>query len=153
MIIPAHNEASVIARTLAPLAAAAASGALEVIVVCNACTDRTARDLAPPRSFAGVTVVEIAEASKTAALNAGDSGGRHLAAALPRRRRRRHGGRGLDPVLRRRHPRRAASPARPTAVYDATGADPLVRAPLLPRPARAPPRCTPRSGAPGGYAP
>ena len=69
VIIPAHNESSVIARTLAPLAALAASGALEVIVACNGCSDDTA-DIAA--RFAGVTVIELAEASKVAAMNAGD---------------------------------------------------------------------------------
>ena len=69
VIIPAHNESSVIARTLAPLAALAASGALEVIVVCNGCSDGTA-DIAA--RFAGVTVIELAETSKVAAMNAGD---------------------------------------------------------------------------------
>ena len=70
VIIPAHNEASVIARTLAPLAPLAAAGELEVIVACNGCTDDTA---AIARGFEGVTVLEIPQASKTAALNAGDA--------------------------------------------------------------------------------
>jgi GT2 family glycosyltransferase len=69
VIIPAHNESSVIARTLAPLAALAASRALEVIVACNGCSDDTA-DIAA--RFAGVTVIELAEASKVTAMNAGD---------------------------------------------------------------------------------
>ena len=70
VVIPAHDEATVIARTLAPLAEIAASGRLEVWVVCNGCSDDTA-EIA--RGFAGVNVLEIAEASKTAALNAGDA--------------------------------------------------------------------------------
>ena len=70
MIIPAHNEASVIGRTLAPLAALAASGKVEVVVACNGCTDNTA-ELA--RAVRGVTVLEVAEASKVAALNAADA--------------------------------------------------------------------------------
>lgn len=69
-IIPAHNEASVIARTLAPLARPASNHSIEVIVVCNGCTDRTA-DIA--RSFAGVKVLELPTPSKAAALNAGDA--------------------------------------------------------------------------------
>ena len=69
VIIPAHNESSVIARTLAPLAALAGSGALEVIVACNGCSDDTA-DIAA--RFAGVTVIELAKASRVAALNAAD---------------------------------------------------------------------------------
>ncbi|MBD0324017.1 MAG: glycosyltransferase [Aldersonia sp.] len=69
IVIPAHNEAAVITNTLAPLSDPACSGALEVIVVCNGCTDATA-DVA--QSVPGIKVLEIDEASKTAALNAGD---------------------------------------------------------------------------------
>jgi hypothetical protein len=70
VIIPAHNESGVIARTLAPLAPMAAAGKLDVFVVCNGCTDDTA-EIA--RRFEGVTVLESARPSKTAALNAGDA--------------------------------------------------------------------------------
>ncbi|MBK4348507.1 WecB/TagA/CpsF family glycosyltransferase [Lacisediminihabitans changchengi] len=77
VIIPAHNEATVIARTLSPLADLAANGRLEVWVVCNGCSDATA-EIA--RGFDGVNVLEIDEASKTAALNAGDA----AASAWPR---------------------------------------------------------------------
>ena len=77
VIIPAHNEAAVIARTLSPLSAAAVSGLIEVVVICNGCSDSTA-DIA--RSIPGIRVIEIAEASKTAALNTGD----HHAQLWPR---------------------------------------------------------------------
>ncbi|MEO5319474.1 WecB/TagA/CpsF family glycosyltransferase [Arthrobacter sp. CC3] len=70
VVIPAHNEASVMARTLAPLYPLAAAGQLEVIVVCNGCSDDTA---AIARSFKGVTVLEIGRPSKAEALNAGDA--------------------------------------------------------------------------------
>jgi glycosyltransferase involved in cell wall biosynthesis len=70
VIIPAHNEASVIGRTLRPLAPLAASGRVEVIVACNGCTDNTAK-LA--KSLDGLLVLEVAEASKIAALNAADA--------------------------------------------------------------------------------
>lgn len=70
VIIPAHDEASVIARTLAPLATLAASGVLEVIVACNGCTDATA-EIA--RSFPGVKVLDLSAPSKVAALNAADA--------------------------------------------------------------------------------
>lgn len=69
VIIPAHNEAAVIERTLAPLGPLARDGRLEVIVSCNGCTDDTA---ARARAVAGVRVIETAAASKTAALNAAD---------------------------------------------------------------------------------
>ncbi|KUM39442.1 hypothetical protein AR539_01900 [Arthrobacter sp. EPSL27] len=70
VIIPAHDEESVIARTLAPLAELAAAGQLEVIVACNGCSDNTA---GVARGFAGVAVLELDQASKAAALNAGDA--------------------------------------------------------------------------------
>jgi glycosyltransferase involved in cell wall biosynthesis len=67
VVIPAHDEASRIDRCLRSL------GPLEdidVVVVCNGCTDDTA---AVARSHGhGVRVVELPEASKPAALNAGD---------------------------------------------------------------------------------
>ena len=69
VIIPAHNEAAVLGRTLDALTKACASGAVEVIVACNGCTDETATIA---RSYSGVRVIEVAEASKIAALNAAD---------------------------------------------------------------------------------
>ncbi len=70
IVIPAHNEERVIGRTLRPLAAAARSGRIEVVVACNGCSDDTA---AVAAAFPGVRVVEASAASKTAALNAGDA--------------------------------------------------------------------------------
>ncbi len=69
IIIPAHNEAAVIGRTLTSLAPAISAGRIEVIVACNGCTDGTAQ-LA--RQHHGVQVIDIAEPSKAVALNAGD---------------------------------------------------------------------------------
>jgi len=69
VIIPAHNEAAVLRRTLTALEAPLASSQLEVIVVCNGCTDDTEN---VARSFAGVRVICIETPSKAAALNAGD---------------------------------------------------------------------------------
>lgn len=69
VVIPAHDEAAVIGRCLASFVGDLAPGEAEVFVVANGCTDRTA-DVA--RAFPGVTVLELVEASKTAALNAGD---------------------------------------------------------------------------------
>ena len=69
VIIPAHDEASVIERTLTGLEPLLREPGVEIIVVCNGSTDGTA-DRA--RRFTGVRVVEIDEASKAAALNEGD---------------------------------------------------------------------------------
>ncbi|KAA9131752.1 glycosyltransferase [Microbacterium caowuchunii] len=69
VIIPAHNESAVIARSLRCLRSLAVQDGVEVIVACNGCTDDTARIA---RGFAGVQVVETDVASKTAALNLGD---------------------------------------------------------------------------------
>ena len=70
VVIPAHNEAGVIGDLLGRLTGAPESDALDIVVVANGCTDQTA---AIARSAAGpVRVVEIDQASKVAALNAGD---------------------------------------------------------------------------------
>ncbi|QAY61968.1 glycosyltransferase [Xylanimonas allomyrinae] len=69
VIIPAHNEAQVIARTLRALAPLAASPSVEVIVVCNGCSDDTAQ---VARTFPWARVEDTPERSKTAALNLGD---------------------------------------------------------------------------------
>jgi glycosyltransferase involved in cell wall biosynthesis len=67
VVIAAHNEAAVIGRCLDALLA---DGPLDVTVVANGCTDDTA---AVARAHPGVRVIELAEASKPAALNAGDA--------------------------------------------------------------------------------
>ena len=77
IIIPAHNEAAVLARTLSPLAQMIANGEVEVIVAANGCTDQTAEVAA---QVAGVRVVQVDVASKTAALNYADQ----LASHWPR---------------------------------------------------------------------
>jgi exopolysaccharide biosynthesis WecB/TagA/CpsF family protein len=69
IVIPAHNEAAVIARTLRALAPLAESGGVEIVVSCNGCTDATAQIA---RTFAGVEVIELETPSKIAALNAAD---------------------------------------------------------------------------------
>ena len=69
IIVPAHNEAAVIIRTLTGLLHDAMPGEFSVTVVCNGCTDRTAALVR--RHFDTVNVIEISEASKTAAINAG----------------------------------------------------------------------------------
>ena len=78
IVIPAHNEEAVIGRCLGALLDGAAADELEIVVACNGCTDGTA---ARARSFGRpVQVVEIDEASKTAALNAAD----RVATGFPR---------------------------------------------------------------------
>lgn len=73
VIVPAHDEERVLPRTLAALLEGLPED-VQVLVVPNGCRDRTA-ELA--RGFAPrVEVVEVDEASKTAALNAGDAAAR-----------------------------------------------------------------------------
>lgn len=67
VIIPAHNEASVISRTLAPLVR---RDDLEIIVVANGCTDDTAKVAATFGPF--VRIIETPVGSKVNALNLGD---------------------------------------------------------------------------------
>lgn len=69
IIIPAHDEERVIARTLGHLAAEVKGGLIDVVVVCNGCRDRTAQVAG---TFPGVRVHELSEPSKTAAMRAGD---------------------------------------------------------------------------------
>ncbi|GAA4811398.1 glycosyltransferase [Streptomyces ziwulingensis] len=77
-MIPAHNEARVIGRLLDSLLADPAEDDTDIVVVCNGCTDDTARIAA--RRGPGVRVVEIPVPSKHAALRAGDD----HAAGFPR---------------------------------------------------------------------
>jgi acetyltransferase-like isoleucine patch superfamily enzyme/glycosyltransferase involved in cell wall biosynthesis len=70
VIIPAHNEEKVLARCLDALLADSKPGELEILVVANGCTDRTV-EIA--RGYSMVGVIEVFEASKHAALNAGDA--------------------------------------------------------------------------------
>ncbi len=74
IVIPAHNEAAVIGRCLRALLAGARPGELEVVVVCNGCTDATAE---VARGFGeAVRVIETPVASKSSALNLGDAAAR-----------------------------------------------------------------------------
>jgi glycosyltransferase involved in cell wall biosynthesis len=77
VIIPAHNEAAVIAHTLDRLLDGPNAERLDVVVVCNGCSDATA-EIARRRD--GARVIELQQASKTAALNAGDA----LSTCFPR---------------------------------------------------------------------
>lgn len=69
IVIPAHDEEAVIGRTLSHLTQVVREGLVEVVVVCNGCTDRTAETA---REFVGVHVRERSQPSKTAALREGD---------------------------------------------------------------------------------
>ena len=69
VVIPAHNEATVLGRLLDSLRSGVEPGALEVVVACNGCTDATA-EIARDR---GAVVVEVDTASKVTALTAGDA--------------------------------------------------------------------------------
>lgn len=77
VVIPAYNEGKVIGRCLEALLAPSSPGPLEIVVAANGCTDDT---VAVARSFPGVRVLEVPQASKVAALNAGDA----AASTLPR---------------------------------------------------------------------
>ena len=75
VVIPAHNEEAVVGRLLDGLVQGVDAEILEVIVVCNGCTDDTsfiASSFAPD-----VRVVELAEASKSAAMTEGDRAASH----------------------------------------------------------------------------
>jgi glycosyltransferase involved in cell wall biosynthesis len=70
IVVPAHNESSVIARTLQPWVDGSGSRGISVVVVCNGCSDETASNA---RRFGPtVCVIESEIASKTHALNLGD---------------------------------------------------------------------------------
>ncbi len=70
VIIPAHDEERVLARTLDGLLPLLSSPAVDVIVVCNGCTDGSAE---VARRYPGVKVLETPVGSKPAAMNLGDA--------------------------------------------------------------------------------
>jgi glycosyltransferase involved in cell wall biosynthesis len=70
VVIPACNEGPTIARTLSTILRGASSGEVEVIVVCNGCSDDTA---AVVRRFdPSVRIIETSVGNKANALNLGD---------------------------------------------------------------------------------
>lgn len=78
VVVPAHDEEAGIARLLHCLTDGAGRGELEIVVVCNGCTDRTA-EIA--RTFGpDIRVEEIAQPSKHEALRRGNE----AATAFPR---------------------------------------------------------------------
>jgi glycosyltransferase involved in cell wall biosynthesis len=78
VVIPAHNEATVISRCLDALLGGFLPGELDVVVACNGCTDGTA-DIVRSSGYP-VRVVEVEAASKPAALRAADE----MVTAFPR---------------------------------------------------------------------
>jgi len=74
VVIPAHNEEVVLGRGLDGVLSGALLGEIDVVVVCNGCSDGTA-DVA--RSYGDrVRVIETPIPSKTHALNLGDEAAR-----------------------------------------------------------------------------
>lgn len=71
VVIPAHNEAATIARTLTALGKGVDVGMLEVVVVANGCTDGTAdlARVADPHAL----VLEVPEPSKMQAVRVGNA--------------------------------------------------------------------------------
>ncbi len=70
IVIPAHNEANVIGRCLEAMTEGAEPGELEILVVCNGCSDDTAE--VARRFGEPVKVLESEIPSKNAALNLGN---------------------------------------------------------------------------------
>ena len=71
LVIPAYNEREGIARLLGQLIPDPSAGTeLEIIVVCNGCTDDTAEVAA---GFLGVRVITTPQAGKAAAMRLGDA--------------------------------------------------------------------------------
>jgi hypothetical protein len=128
IVIPAHNEAAVIERCLRALFDDAGletpgAGPFEVVVACNGCTDGTA-DVVRGTGLP-VTVIEVAAASKLAALRAGDE----TATVFPRVYLDADvvvAGSALRAVARRLGEGDVLA-ARPPLRYDAAGASRLVR--------------------------
>ncbi len=83
ILIPAHNEQGYIEPCLEALLASEPTGAaVEVIVMANGCTDRTAdiaRGFAPRFAAKGwpLHVLDLPQGGKMGALNAGDAAARH----------------------------------------------------------------------------
>ena len=122
VVIPAHNEATVIGRGLGRLLDSLGPG-IEVIVACNGCTDGTA-DVARGAGRR-VTVIELEVASKAGALRAADT----VATAFPRAYLDADvlvSGPTVEAVFRRLG-RPGALAARPLLAYDTTSSSWIVR--------------------------
>ena len=77
VIVPAHNESAVIERCLSAMLGEASPGEIEVVVVCNGCSDDTA-DRVRAFGHADVVLAESPVASKHAALTLGDATASHF---------------------------------------------------------------------------
>lgn len=75
VIVPAHNEQDALPSTLRILLDGVAPGEFEIVVVANGCSDATAEVARRAALELGVTitVLEIPQASKAAAMNKGDT--------------------------------------------------------------------------------
>ncbi len=128
VVVPAHDEATVVGRLLGPVAPWAQAAGVEVLVVANGCSDATA---AVARSYPGVRVLELGRASKSAALAAGDDAARSFPRVYVDADVR------ADPVAIAATLRALGDgpwmAARPPAVVDAGGASAVVRAYLRAR--------------------
>ena len=71
VVIPAHNEAASIGRSLRALRMGAGDDDLDVVVVCNGCTDGTAEVARQADPHA--RVIEIAQPSKSEAVRVGNA--------------------------------------------------------------------------------
>ncbi|WP_134765933.1 glycosyltransferase [Nocardioides sp. 1609] len=71
VVVPAHDEGRGIAATLGALRAGVPPGLLDVVVVCNGCTDDTAARAA--QAYPEARVIELATPSKAAAVRAGNA--------------------------------------------------------------------------------
>lgn len=71
IVVPAHNEQAVIERSLRTLCNQVTTCVLDILVVCNGCSDRTA-DIVRSHAAADprIRLVEIAQGSKPAAIRA-----------------------------------------------------------------------------------
>jgi hypothetical protein len=121
ILMPAHNEGAVIARSLARLLDGL-DPSVRVVVVCNGCTDNTAevaRTMGPR-----VEVLELAQASKPAAIRAGEHAVPELFPRLYLDADVDLTGAAANATLRRL--REGAPAARPTAQLDLQGASGVI---------------------------
>ena len=121
IVVPAHNEASVIRATLARWAGAIDPA--QVVVVCNGCRDATAAEAR--EGLPGVGIIETATPGKANAINLG------LAAAAPGAVLIVDADVSISPASLRALTAALSEPGThavsPAALFDLTGADELVR--------------------------